>query len=122
VINVGSTASFQPVPYMAVYGATKAFVLSFSQALHEELRGTGVRVVALCPGATTTEFFAIAGTGAQVGAQRSVSDVVRTGLRALDKNAAVAIDGAGNGLLANTTRFAPRGVVRRVGGMLLRPR
>jgi short-subunit dehydrogenase len=122
VINVASTASFQPVPYMAVYGATKAFVLSFSQALHEEARGTGVHVMALCPGATTTEFFAIAGTGAQVGMQRSVHDVVQTGLRAFDKKRAIAIDGVGNALLANTTRLLPRELVTRVGARLLRPR
>jgi short-subunit dehydrogenase len=57
IINVASTAGFQPVPATAVYGATKAFVLSFSQALREEVRRSGVRVVALCPGATETEFF-----------------------------------------------------------------
>ncbi|HEY6236260.1 MAG TPA: SDR family oxidoreductase, partial [Candidatus Elarobacter sp.] len=58
IVNVGSTASFQPVPYMAVYGATKAFLLSFSEALAEEVRAHGVRVVALCPGQTDTAFFA----------------------------------------------------------------
>ncbi len=62
VINVASTASFQPVPYMAVYGATKAFVLSFSEALWAECRGRGVRVLALCPGTTATEFFDVVGT------------------------------------------------------------
>src|ERR1700726_2477875 len=57
IVNVGSTASFQPVPYMATYGATKAFVLSFSEAVAEEVRPHGIRVVALCPGQTETAFF-----------------------------------------------------------------
>ena len=57
IINVASTAGFQPLPSMAVYGASKAFVLSFSEALWQECKGTGVRVLALCPGATETEFF-----------------------------------------------------------------
>src|SRR6185369_10619179 len=61
VIHVASTAAFQPVPFMAVYGATKAFVLSFSEALWAEYRPRGVRVVALCPGATETPFFERAG-------------------------------------------------------------
>jgi short-subunit dehydrogenase len=119
VINVGSTASFQPVPYMAVYGATKAFVLSFTEALHEELRGSGVRVVALCPGATSTEFFAVAGDIDVPGPKRTADDVVRTALRALEKNDAVAVDGPVNVAMASTVRFMPRAIVRRVAGMLM---
>ena len=83
VINVASTAAFQPVPYMAVYGASKAFVLSFSEALAEEFRGRGVRVLALCPGATRTNFFSVAGDGAQVGRFRTSAQVVQTALRRL---------------------------------------
>ena len=67
VVNVASTAAFQPVPYMAVYGATKAYVLSFTEALWGETKGTGVRVTCLCPGATATAFFETAGEQAQVG-------------------------------------------------------
>jgi short-subunit dehydrogenase len=114
IINVASTAAFQPVPYMAVYGATKAFVLSFSEALHEEVRRSGVSVVALCPGATDTEFFDVAGDDASVGKRRDVRDVVRTGLNALDRNRAVAVDGFANAALAGSVRFMPRGMVRRV--------
>ena len=62
VVNVASTAAFQPMPYMSVYGASKAFVLSFSQALWAEYRSLGVRVLALCPGPVDTNFFAVAGT------------------------------------------------------------
>jgi short-subunit dehydrogenase len=114
IINVASTAAFQPLPAMAVYGATKAFVLSFSEALHEEVRRSGVSVVALCPGATATEFFETAGEKASVGKRRDVRDVVRTGLRALDRNRAVAIDGFANAALANGVRFMPRGITRRI--------
>jgi short-subunit dehydrogenase len=121
IINVASTAAFQPVPYMAVYGATKAFVLSFSEALHEELLGSGVAVVALCPGATETEFFQVAGEGAQMGPRRTVADVVRTGLRALDANGAIAIDGAANRALATTVGFMPRGLVRKMGARMMKP-
>jgi short-subunit dehydrogenase len=99
---------------MAVYGATKAFVLSFSEALHEEVRRSGVSVVALCPGATDTEFFDVAGDDASVGKRRDVRDVVRTGLNALDRNRAVAVDGFANAALAGSVRFMPRGMVRRV--------
>jgi uncharacterized protein len=83
VINVASTAAFQPVPYMAVYAATKAFVRSFSEALHEEVQARGVRVIALCPGPTATEFFD-ADVAAPRGPIRTVRDVVTTGLRAYD--------------------------------------
>jgi short-subunit dehydrogenase len=112
VINVASTASFQPVPNMAIYGATKAFVESFTEAVHEEVYRSGVQVVALCPGATATEFFGIAGERAALGPKRSVDDVVRTGMRALERNAAVAIDGPANLLLAESVRVAPRAVLR----------
>jgi hypothetical protein len=67
IVNVASTAAFQPVPYMAVYGATKAYVLSFTEALWAETRGTGVRVTALCPGATDTAFFDTASDSASIG-------------------------------------------------------
>ena len=78
VINIASTAAFQPVPYMAVYGASKAFVLSFTEALWAETRRTDVRVTALCPGSTETEFFTVAGENAQVGA-RSAACTTRSG-------------------------------------------
>jgi short-subunit dehydrogenase len=119
VINVASTAAFQPLPGMAVYGATKAFVLSFSEALHEEVRRNGVRVVALCPGATATEFFGIAGEKAAVGTKRTVQDVVRTGLDGLARNRAVAVDGFANKALAESVRLMPRSLILRVSARVM---
>jgi len=122
VVNVASTAAFQPVPYMAVYGATKAFVLSFSEALWAEYRGRGVRVLALYPGATATEFFDVVGTeDAALGAKRTVEQVVATGLRALERGRPSAVDGLANYLLAQSGRFGPRGLVARVGERVMRP-
>jgi short-subunit dehydrogenase len=119
VINVASTASFQAVPNMAVYGATKAFVLSFSEALHEEVRHTGVKIIALCPGATATEFFTVAGDGATLGPQRTSEDVVATALRALDKNEAIAVDGPLNRIMATSASLTPRRFSRRIAARLM---
>ncbi len=122
VINVGSTAGFQPVPYMAVYGATKAFVLSFTEALWAETRGTGVRVTALCPGSTDTGFFDVAGEDAQVGRRIPPERVVQAALRALDRRrSTVVTGGVGNWLLTNSPRFAPRQLVARVAERTMRP-
>ena len=85
LVNVASTAGFQPIPRMAVYGASKAFVLSFTEALWFEARPHGLKVIALCPGATETEFFDVAGPKARAGRVQSASTVVRTALRALDR-------------------------------------
>jgi len=123
VINVSSTAGFQPLPYMAVYGATKAFVLSFSEALWAEYRGRGVRVLALCPGATETPFFGVVGAEeASVGRRRAPQQVVATGLRALERGRGSAIDGAFNYWLAQTPRLAPRGLTALNSKRLMRPR
>jgi short-subunit dehydrogenase len=121
VLNVASTAAFQPVPYMAVYAATKAFVLSFFEALCAELRGRGVRVVALCPGATDTPFFARAGQGAALGAKASSADVVRLSLEAFDANRPSVIHGASSALTAWTQRVLPRAWVARLVERLMRP-
>jgi uncharacterized protein len=121
ILNVASTAGFQPVPYMATYAATKTFVLAFSEALAEEVRGSGVRVVVLCPGPTETAFF----TGmedARAGRPRSVEQVVATGLRALERGPTVAIDGAANALLAAVSRLSPRGISTRVAAAMMRPK
>ncbi len=120
IINVASTAAFQPVPTMAVYGATKAFVLSFSEALAEEYRLRGVRVLALCPGATATNFFAVAGESASLGPRRSVEGVVQTALRAYDRRQTYVIDGLMNKILAFSPRLTPRPLIARVAGMLMR--
>ncbi|MFN8167695.1 MAG: SDR family oxidoreductase [Candidatus Nanopelagicales bacterium] len=109
VVNVASTAAFQPVPTMAVYGATKAFVLSFTEALWGELEGTGVRALALCPGATETEFFDVAGADAQVGASRQpVDEVVALALESLEKGRPSVVAGTRNALAARLPRLVPR--------------
>jgi short-subunit dehydrogenase len=120
IVNVASTAAFQPVPYMATYGATKAFVLSFGEALAEELRPHGVRVVVLCPGQTDTAFFDGIDE-ARVGKARTVEQVVATALRALERGNVVAVDGLANYVLANASRMAPRRVVARIAARMQRP-
>jgi short-subunit dehydrogenase len=116
ILNVASTAAFQPGPYMAVYYATKSYVLSFTEALHEELKGTGVKVSALCPGPTATEFFGVAGAAdsrlAKMAARADA--VVAAGLAGLDANKAVAIPGAFNKVTAQSSRFLPRATMRRI--------
>ncbi|WP_437984820.1 SDR family NAD(P)-dependent oxidoreductase [Sorangium sp. So ce117] len=120
VLNVASTAAFYPIASMAVYGATKAFVLSFSEALWAELGERGVKVVALCPGATETPFFEIAGEAAAVGAKAKASDVVRLGLSALSTGRTHAIHGLGNYILANLARFVPRAMAARLTADVMR--
>jgi short-subunit dehydrogenase len=122
IVNVASTAAFQPVPYMPVYGASKAFVLSFSEALAEEVRPRGVRVLALCPGATETAFFDRAGQDASFGRRRTPEQVVSTGLRAVEAGRSVVVDGKMNALLAQAPRFLPRRLVAWIAGQPLRPR
>lgn len=99
LVNVASTAAFQPVPTMAVYSATKAFVLNFTEAIAHEVRGTGLRVLALCPGATRTEFFDVVGTeSAAVGNYQTSHQVITTAMRALDRKRtpAYVVSGAAN--------------------------
>ncbi|GAC1579836.1 MAG: hypothetical protein NVS3B7_14090 [Candidatus Elarobacter sp.] len=120
IVNVASTAAFQPVPFMATYGATKAFVLSFSEALAEEVREHGVRVVAICPGQTETAFFNEI-DDARFGRARTSGQVVATALRALERGRVVVIDGLANYLLANSTRFAPRRLTARIAAAMQRP-
>lgn len=125
ILNIASTAAFQPGPWMAVYYATKAFVLSFSEALHEEARGHGVRVAALCPGPTRTEFADVAGMNDSALFKRfaSPSDaVVRDGLAALEHNQAVKISGALNAIMAESIRFTPRTLARRIAGGMQKAR
>jgi hypothetical protein len=121
VINVASTAAFQPVPYMAVYGATKAFVRSFSEALREEVHRRGVRVLALCPGPTATEFFGT-DVSAPKGPVRTVRDVVASGLAAYDAGAPIVIDGAFNRLLIRFSTLIPRRWATHVAGRIMGPR
>ena len=125
ILNVASTIAFQPAPYQAVYGASKAFVLSFSQALWAEARAAGVAVTALCPGPTRTGF--VDALGADVGhtaIYRRLADpepVIEAGLRALDKGRAVVISGVRNKVGAAMGRFMPREWLTRVTARLLRP-
>jgi len=121
ILNVASTAAFQPGPKMATYFATKAFVLSFSEALHEELRTKGVRVTALCPGPTKTEFGDVAGfkgNGAFDKMSARSEDVVAAGIKALDRNKAVMIPGLTNRAGAQGHRFLPRSLLRKITGMI----
>jgi short-subunit dehydrogenase len=124
VVNVASTAAFQPLPYMAVYGATKAFVLSFSEALWAENRARGVRVLALCPGATDTPFFdVVAAPEASVGgARQDPEDVVARALKALESGRMHLISGTKNYLMANVSRFFPRRTVAAMTARVLRPK
>ena len=119
VINVASMAAFQPIPSQAVYAATKAFVLSFSESVHSEVRKTGVTVTALCPGPVATEFVEAAGfkkSKEQLGPSfvwSSAEDVAKTGIEAAEKGKRVAIPGAGNRVIAVATQHTPRSVLLR---------
>jgi short-subunit dehydrogenase len=126
ILNVASTSAFQPGPYMAVYAATKAFVLSFSEALWAEYRDRGVHVVALCPGAVETPFFAALGDdrarqASALSRMARAEDVAESAMRALRGNGPTRIVGGRNWLMAQSVRFAPRGVVARIGAGMLRP-
>jgi short-subunit dehydrogenase len=120
ILNVASTAAFQPGPYMAVYFATKAYVLSLTEALHEEAKPFGVKVSALCPGPTRTEFGSVAGfTSGRFDALGMESEpVVRMGLDGLERNKAVVIPGMLNKAGAFSTRLAPRALVRKIAGSI----
>lgn len=120
ICNVASTAAFQPGPNMSVYYATKAFVLSFTEALHHELKGTGIRVSALCPGPTATEFGEVAGSKSPAleRIKGEAPQVVRAGLAGLDRNKAVVIPGWPNKVTAQAHRFLPRATIRRIVGRI----
>lgn len=120
VINVGSTAGFQPVPSMAVYGATKAFVLSFTEALWQETRGTGVKVLTLCPGATQTEFFDRTGKSFMTRGRQTSAQVVDTALKALDRPFPTVVSGLHNRIMALGYRIAPRPVLAMVSEQLMK--
>jgi uncharacterized protein len=120
ILNVASTASFQPTPGMAVYGATKAFVLSFTEALWQETKGSGVRVLALCPGATETEFFARTGEEFLTNGRQTSEQVVDTAMAALDKSTPTVVSGLKNALLATGYRFTPRRVMLEVSQRLIK--
>jgi short-subunit dehydrogenase len=116
VINLASTAAFQPIPHMATYAATKAFVLHLTEAVATELRGSGVRVMALCPGPTRTEFGGVAGMHEdfeRLGPLYMSADrVVATGLRAFDRGDVICVPGLVNLATALSVRMAPRSLVQ----------
>jgi short-subunit dehydrogenase len=121
IINVASTASFQAVPFMATYAATKAFVLSFSEALWEENRPYGIKVMALCPGVTETGFFEAASIDRPPGRViQSAEDVVDTALRGLKRGKSHVISGWANFLMIQSERLVPRSFVARMAGKVLR--
>jgi len=128
IINVASTASFQPVPFMATYAATKAFVRSFSEAIAEENRPFNINVLALCPGPTETNFFEAANIGTNVkdafmkkGMQTSEA-VVEAALTALGRGKSVAVSGWTNWLMARLGNFVPNSLITRAVGGVLRPK
>jgi uncharacterized protein len=123
ILNVASTAGFQPGPRMAVYYATKAYVISFSEALANELQGSGVTVTCLCPGVTETEFSTRAGTGntklLRYSRAMDAATVARDGYRALMKGKPLVISGFRNRLLMQSLRVSPRRVVTAVSRKVL---
>ena len=124
IINVSSTASFQPMPYTSVYGATKAYVTSFSMGLAEELREYGVKVLALCPGGTATNFFD-AGQFGKVnlpGGLQSAEEVVEVGLRAYERGDSLAMTRFIHRLMLFAQRLAPRRFVTEQAGKMFRPK
>jgi uncharacterized protein len=125
VLIVASTASFQAVPYISTYAATKAFDLLFAEGLAEEMKPYGIRVCALCPGSTESEFHEVAGQTniAPAGRNRETAEkVARTGLQALAAGKSYVISGTGNYWGAQTQRLVPRRLVTRVAARMFRPR
>jgi short-subunit dehydrogenase len=125
ILNIASTAAFQPTPFMSSYGATKAFVLSFSEALWAEYRGRGLHVAAVCPGPVETPF--INAMGADV--RRTsifrkpmlIEDAVRACLKALDSTKPSRIVGTGNWLSVQMGRLSPRALTARLSAGMLKP-
>lgn len=126
ILNVASTAAFQPGPYMSVYYASKAYVLSFSEAIAEELRGTGVTVTALCPGPTPTEFQERAGVGGEALLPApfvmEAASVAKAGWDAAKRGKGLVVPGAANKILKEAVRLSPRRLVARAAGRLQKKR
>ncbi len=125
LLNVSSVASFQPAPKLAVYAATKAYVTSFSESLHEEVRSAGVNVTALCPGLTRTEFQSVSSTERYTNAYpgfawMEAEPVARAGLADVAKGKTLSIPGGLYKGLVATAGFVPRSVLRRVSSLVQR--
>jgi short-subunit dehydrogenase len=127
IVNVSSIVAFWPPPYESVYGASKAFTLSFSRALAEEYRDRGIQVLALCPGSTVTNFFAAADVrilserSGLLGSMRTPEQVVMTAIRGLEQGKTVVVDGLTNRLLTRIARFVPAPLLARGTAMAIRP-
>ena len=123
VLIVASTASFQAVPYISTYAATKVFDLYLAEGLAEEMKPHGIRVCALCPGTTESEFHEVAGHPSHSkGRQETAEKVAKTGLRALAAGKSYVISGLGNYLGAHGERLVPRRFVTRIAASLFRPK
>lgn len=123
ILILASTAAFQAVPYISAYAATKGFDLLFAEGLAEEVKPYGMRVCALCPGSTVSEFHEVAGQAHLTAArkQESAEKVARTGLRALAAGKSYVISGLGNYLGAHSQRLVPRRLVARIAAGMFRP-
>jgi len=124
IVNVVSMSAFQPVPFLATYAATKAFVLSLTESLATELEGTGVRVQALCPGNIPTEFQSVAGTEGVAFTRTpsmSAAEVAEASLAALDRGQVIVIPGRRDRMMVTLQRAVPRSFVRRAAAGLFRP-
>lgn len=125
ILNLGSTAGFQPGPYMAMYYATKAFVNHFTEALGHELQGTGVTATVSCPGPTATEFGDVSGNAKTMlflkGGLMASDSVARQAYRAMQDGKSMIVHGLKNRLAASTVRFTPRGLTRTIVATLNRP-
>lgn len=122
ILILASTASFQAVPYISTYAATKAFDLLFAEGLAEELKPYGIRVCALCPGTTESEFHAVAGQEKVLRGGESAQKVARTGLKALAEGKSYVISGLGNYLGAHGERLVPRRFVTRTVARMFKPK
>jgi short-subunit dehydrogenase len=123
LLNVSSVVSFQPGPRLAVYAATKAYVTSLSESLHEEVRGTGVKVTALCPGLTRTEFQSVSNSSDVTSRMppmmwQSAAEVAETGLRDVAAGRALSIPGPMNKSMVAVSGMTPRGLLRRMTGLV----
>ena len=122
ILILASTASFQAVPYISTYAATKAFDLLFAEGLAEELKPYGIRVCALCPGSTESEFHVIAGQDKFIHRAETAQKVARTGLKALAAGKSYVISGLGNYLGAHGERLVPRRFVTRTAARMFKPK
>ena len=121
VLILASTASFQAVPYISTYAATKGFDLLFAEGLAEEMKPYGIRVCALCPGSTESEFHAVSGQEKFQRRAETAEKVARTGLKALAAGKSYVISGLGNYLGAHGERLVPRRSVTRIAGNMFKP-